>query len=61
MPFERAAALARATPTEALCDAWAANSSDVLSCQKGERPMTIREVGALAEIHGMKLLDVLTL
>lgn len=61
MQFENVVALARNTPTGALCEAWGASRTAVLSRKRGERPMTIREVGALAEVHGMKLLDVLSI
>lgn len=59
MKFEHVTALARATPTAALCAAWGLCDADVTSLKQSKRPMTIREVGALAELHGMKLLDVL--
>lgn len=61
MHFERVAALADSTPVHLLCDAWGIPTDEVRACTKNERPMTLREVGALAEIHGMKLLDVITL
>lgn len=61
MQYENIVELARDTPTSVLCEAWEANDVEVLSRQRGERPMTIAEVGALAEVHGMELLDVLTL
>jgi len=60
MKFERAATFARDTPTDALCAAWGLTDGEVISRQKGETPMTIREVGDLAFLHGLKLLDVLT-
>jgi hypothetical protein len=60
MGFQRVMSLARATPTSVLCDAWGANADEVDACKKGERPMTIREAGALAELHDLTLLDVLT-
>lgn len=61
MQFEHVMQLARDTPTSVLCEAWGASPTEVSSRTKGERPMTIREVGALADLHGMKLLDVITL
>lgn len=60
MQFEHTYALARATPTGALAKAWGTTPDDVTQCAHGKRPMTIREAGALAELHGLKLLDVLT-
>lgn len=59
MRFERVIDLAKATPTRVLCEAWGATADEVSSRKMGERPMTIREVGALADVHGLKLLDVL--
>ena len=60
MQFERVKSLARDTPTSVLCEAWGASAEDVAACKKGERPMTIREAGTLADLHGLTLLDVLT-
>jgi hypothetical protein len=61
MQFERVMQLARDTPTSVLCDAWGASVEHVAGRKKGERPMTIREAGALADLHGLTLLDVLAL
>lgn len=60
MQFEHVMQLARDTPTGVLCEAWDASAAHVASAKKGEHPMTIREVGALADVNGLKLLDVLT-
>lgn len=57
--FAKITKLARDTPTSVLCEAWGEDAPTVWACKKGERPMTIRQVGALAEVHGLKLLDVL--
>lgn len=59
MQFDHAYALARQTPAAALSEAWETGEESALHCAHGKRPMTIREAGALAELHGMKLLDVL--
>jgi plasmid maintenance system antidote protein VapI len=59
MEFEHVVQLARDTPTSALCEALGVSAREVTSLKKGERPMTIREAGALADLHGMQLLDVL--
>ena len=59
MRFQAVVELANATPTSVLCEAWGESADDVLSRKRGERPMTIREAGALADVHGLKLLDVL--
>ena len=61
MTFDRIVELARTTPTSALCAAWEAGRESALDCIKGKRPMTVREAGALAELHGMKLLDILAI
>ena len=61
MQFKVAVALARDTPTKALTEAWGLCNDAALSVKQGKRPMTIREVGALAELHGLKLLDVLAI
>ena len=61
MQFERVVQLAHATPTDVLCNAWGIGPSDVAQRTQGERPMNLREVGALAELHGMKLQDVIAL
>lgn len=59
MQFGQAYALALKTPTKALSEAWQTCEDAALACARGERPMTIREAGALAELHGLELLDVL--
>jgi hypothetical protein len=59
MQFESAYALAATTPAKILGDAWLTSAEDATHCAQGKRPMTIREAGALADLHGMKLLDVL--
>ena len=61
MDSERLVAQARDTPTGALCEAWGVQADSVQGVKNGERPMTIREVGALAELRGRTLADVLTL
>ena len=57
--FENAYAVASTTPTEALTGAWGMCETCATRCKHGKRPMTIREAGALAELHGLKLLDIL--
>lgn len=61
MEFKQVMQLARDTPTRALCEAWGASAGEVTSLKKGERPMTIRQAGALADLHGKQLLDVLAI
>lgn len=61
MQFSHTYALARTTPTKALTEAWGMCEGCATRCAHGKRPMTIREAGALAELHGMKLLDVLAI
>lgn len=60
MHFERAIQLAAATPVGVLCEAWDTSSDDAAGAKQSKRPMTIREAGALAEVHGLKLEDILT-
>lgn len=59
MQFERATELANATPTSVLCATWGKTPAYVASRKICEHPMTIREAGDLAELHGLNLLDVL--
>jgi hypothetical protein len=61
MQFQHITTLASDTPTETLSRAWGTCQDDAMAAQKGKRPMTIREAGALAELHGMKLEDVIAL
>jgi hypothetical protein len=60
MGFQRIVELANATPTSVLCEAWGEMPDYVLSRKRSECPMSLREAGDLAELHGLKLLDVLT-
>lgn len=59
MEFERVLNLVHRTPTGALCAIWGASPEDVDARKYAETPLTIREAGSLAELHGMTLLDVL--
>ncbi len=59
MEFERVLDLAYDTPTGALCAAWGASPEDVDARKRAETPLTIREAGSLAELHGLRLEDVL--
>lgn len=61
MEFNRATALAAGTPTEALCKAWNLAAEDVDARKRAETPLTIREAGSLAELHGLLLEDVLAI
>lgn len=60
MGFERVLELANTTPTGVLCEAWGASPEHVAGCKNADHPMTLREAGDLAELHGLRLLDVLT-
>jgi len=60
MEFKRATELTNATPTTALCRAWGLSPEDVDARKRAETPLTIREAGSLAELHGLRLEDVLT-
>lgn len=59
--FERLESLLLETSIGELCEAWGLGAEAVLGVKKKERPMTIREVGALAELYGMKLQDILAI
>ena len=61
MQFERVVKLTNDTPTGVLCEAWGEGTEYVVARKLSERPLTIKEAGALAEIHGLKLLDVLAI
>ena len=60
MHYARAIQLAAITPTVALCKAWNLSAEDVDARKRAETPLTIREAGSLAELHGLRLEDVLT-
>jgi hypothetical protein len=60
MHFEHANRLAASTPVGVLCEAWGTSTSEVAEIKQSKRPMTIREAGALAELHGLKLEDILS-
>ena len=61
MEFERATELTRNTQTATLCAAWGLSAEDVDARKRAETPLTIREAGSLAELHGLKLEDVLAI
>lgn len=61
MHLERLVALARDTPAGDLCEAWKLHHEEVEHVKSGKRPMTVRELGALAELHGRTLADVLAI
>ena len=60
MQFQSAVELAKDTPTRVLCEAWGESLDYVVSRQSGECPMNLREAGELAEVHTLRLEDVLT-
>jgi hypothetical protein len=59
MHFGTAIALAAATPTGALCEAWEVTPEYVAGRKSGELPMNLREAGDLAALHGLLLQDIL--
>jgi hypothetical protein len=59
MRFQRVVDLANDTPTSVLCEVWGKSSEYVASRQRSEHPMSLKEAGDLAEVYGLKLLDVL--
>ena len=60
MQFARLVELVNTTPTAVLCAAWGVSPGDVDARKCAETPLTIREAGSLAEMHGLRLEDVLT-
>lgn len=60
MEFKRVTQLTNATPTGDLCKAWNLTAEDVDARKRAETPLTIREAGSLAELHGLTLEDVLS-
>jgi hypothetical protein len=60
MHFQRVLELANATPTSVLCEAWGESPEHVTSVKRAERDANLREAGDLAELHGLRLEDVLT-
>lgn len=53
-------ALARRTPIDALATAWGCTDKEVGPRLEGREPMTVRDLGVLADIHGVDaLLDAL--
>jgi hypothetical protein len=60
MRFQRVVVLANNTPGSVLCEAWGESLEYVDARKRAETPLTIREAGSLAELHGLRLEDVLT-
>jgi hypothetical protein len=60
MKFERVLNLANDTPIGVLCQVWVVSPEDVDARKRAETPLTVREAGSLAELHGLRLEDVLT-
>ena len=60
MGFERVRELTNTTTTEALRAAWGVSSEDVDARKQGRTPLTVREAGSLAELHGLRLEDILS-
>lgn len=60
MQFARLVELVNATPTATLCKAWEVTAEDVDARKRQETPLSIREAGSLAELHGLQLEDVLS-
>lgn len=54
--MENILALARSTQTSVLCTAWGLSASSVRARKEGKRPMSVRELGALADIYGISVL-----
>ena len=60
MRFQRVIELANNTPTSVLCEAWGESPEYVASRQRQEHPLTLKEAGDLAEVHGLTLQDILS-
>lgn len=60
MQFDHAYTLAARTPMKALSEAWGMCEACAQRGAHKKRPMTIREAGALAELHGLKLEHILS-
>ena len=60
MQFARLAALVSATPSVDLRVAWGISAEDVDARKSEGTPLTIREAGSLAELHGLLLEDILS-
>lgn len=60
MHFQTAVALAADTPTSLLCEAWEVSHEHVADRKSGKSPMTLREAGDLAVLHGLLLEDILS-
>lgn len=54
-------ALAQSTDTTDLCLAWGLSRASVMARKNGERPLTVKEVGALAYLHKMTLAGILSI
>lgn len=54
-------ALLQAAPTTALASLWGISPSAVRARKKGEQPLTIKQAGLLAQMHGMNLEHILAL
>jgi len=59
MHFQRIKELVNATSTATLCAAWGMDHEGVDARKHAEIPLTIREAATLAELHGLRLEDVL--
>jgi len=58
--FHKVLELARDTPDDVLRVAWGCAPEEVSAVKRNERPMSVRELGALAEVHRLTLLDVVS-
>lgn len=56
MNLDAVLTLARHTPIADLCEAWNLSPATVQTRLYGLRPLTIRELGGLADIHGTEVL-----
>lgn len=54
-------ALLQSTPTISLAALWDMSLSAVRARKKGEQPLTVKQAGLLAKMHGMNLEHILAL
>lgn len=56
MNFDPVFALAKRTPIHELAAAWGCSDKEVGPRLEGREPMTVRDLGGLADIHGVSVL-----
>lgn len=54
-------AILQSTPTNSLAELWGMSPGAVRARKKGEQPLTVKQAGLLAQMHGMNLEHILAL